>query len=58
MKLQGRTAERGATSELGRGYSSVVRLAREPEGTLSAVKFPETLRGVQLIQREGTGGML
>jgi serine/threonine protein kinase len=31
---------------------SVVRLARDPEGTLSAVKSAATLRGVQLIQRE------
>jgi serine/threonine protein kinase len=51
-KMQYRTAEWGVTSELGHGDSSVVRLVCEPEGTLSAVKFPETLRDVQLIQRE------
>jgi serine/threonine protein kinase len=51
-KLPVRTAEWSATSELGRGDSSVVRLVREPEGTLSAVKSPETLRSVQLIKRE------
>jgi hypothetical protein len=51
-KVQNRSAEWDATSELGRGDSSVVRRVREPIGTLSAVKFPETLRGAQLIQRK------
>jgi NIMA (never in mitosis gene a)-related kinase len=51
-KLQIRTAEWDTTSELGRGDSSVVRLARDPEGTLSAVKFPKTPRAVQLIKRD------
>jgi hypothetical protein len=31
---------------------SAVRLARESEGTLSAVKFPETLRAAKLTKRE------
>jgi hypothetical protein len=51
-KVQIWTAEWGGTSELERGDSSVVTLVREPEGTLSAVKFPQTPRDVQLIQQE------
>jgi serine/threonine protein kinase len=51
-KVQIQSAEWGTTGELGRDDSSVVRLAREPERTMSAVKFPKTLRSVQLIQQE------
>jgi hypothetical protein len=49
-KVQVRTVEWDTNSELGRGESYVVRLARGSEGTLSAVNFPETPRAVHLIQ--------
>jgi hypothetical protein len=53
-KAQVRTAQWNVRSELGRGGMSVARLAHDPEGILSAVKFSATLRGVQQIQRENT----
>jgi serine/threonine protein kinase len=54
MKVQIRAAKWSATSEFGRGDSSVVTLVRSPEGTLSSVKTAETSRGVELIKRETT----
>jgi serine/threonine protein kinase len=51
-ELPVRAAEWDAHSELGRGDSSVVRLARGPEGPLSAMKCSDTPRAVQLIKRE------
>jgi serine/threonine protein kinase len=51
-KLQVRTAKWNNGSELGRGNSSVVRLERSSEKILSAVKFTESPRDDQLIQRE------
>jgi TPR repeat protein len=51
-KLQMRTANWNTESQLGRGDSSVVTLARSPEGTLLSVKTAETSRTHELIKRE------
>jgi hypothetical protein len=51
-KLQVRTAKWSIESKLGCGDSFVARLIRISKGTISAVRFAETPRGIRLIKQE------